>query len=136
MGEYLQNYDYYATIDKLRRSAAYYPLELQLVWLVEILLLSAYMANRAKCKVNYKNLHVFYFKDLLRFSKNLLTDEESSTLQILVYFRNTFVHEGAVAAQDYFNTLVYAERPKLLRLAELVKIELNLGVDLYTIYGV
>lgn len=135
MGEYKHNFNYYTTISTLRESCKYYPVELQLIWLVEILLLSAYMANRENCHKNSKGLDVFYFGNLLKVSKNI-DGLDHNTLRTLVKFRNVYVHEGAVAAQDYFNTLVYAERPKLLRLAELAKIELNLGVDLYTIYGV
>lgn len=136
MNEYLRNFNYYSTIDSLRKSIKYYPLELQLTWMLEVLLLSAYMAHRDTCKVNYKDCHVFYFKDLLRLSKSFLNKEELLTLNTLIKFRNTYVHEGTASAEDYFKTLVYAERHNLLKLAEVARVELNLHVILYETFGV
>lgn len=136
MGEYLRNYDYYITIDSLRDSCKYYPLELQLIWLLEILLLSSYISNRASCKVSKQGRHLFYFKDLLRLSKKFMSDYELEALYTLIKFRNVYVHEGALAARDYFSSLVNKNRDSVLRLAELARVELHMSITLYDTFGI
>lgn len=135
MGEYNVNYDYYQTITKLRESVKLMPLELQLIWLLEIHLLSAYMASRSKAvRVNKKGKHVFSFKDLLRSSRNIPC-LDINTLRLLIKFRNTYVHEGWLTAKDMYETLVYSERHNLIKIAELVRIDLNLNYSLYCTFN-
>ena len=136
MGEYLRDYDYYITINSLRDSCKYYPLELQFIWLLEILLLSSYIANRNSCKVNNKGKHLFYFKDLVRHSKKFMSDYELDALSTLISFRNVYVHVGALAARNYFSSLVNKNRDAVLRLAELARVDLHMRITLYDTFGV
>lgn len=134
MGEYNVNYDYYRVVSALKKSLIYYPLELQLIWLLEINLIDAYMKSRNKCVINNKGNHVFYFRDLTRFTtkfNGLYTD----TIKLLIRFRNKYVHEGCVAAKPYFDKLVYENKEKVCQLAEEFKVRLNVNITLYDTFG-
>ena len=135
MGEYNVTYDYYQTIAKLRESVKYMPLELQLIWLLEILLLSSYMAARSKAvRVNKKGKHVFSFKDLLRSSRNIPC-LDINTLRLLIKFCNTYVHEGWLSAKDMYETLIYPERHNLIKIADAAKVDINLNYSLYSTFN-
>ena len=135
LGEYNPTYDYYKTISSLRLSCKYYPLELQLIWVLEILLLSAYMANRDKCRRNSKGNHIFYFGNLRTVSRSV-PSIDLDALNLLIKFRNLYVHEGAKSAQSTFNVLVYDKREELENIAKAANITLNRQVLLYDTFGV
>lgn len=135
MGEYDVNFNYYETIATLRESCKFMPLELQLIWLLEILLLSAYMGNRSKVRrFNYKGQHIYSFNDLRRASKKI-TGIEPNTLRLLIKFRNTYVHEGWLSAKDMYETLIYPERHNLIKIADAAKVDINFNYSLYATFN-
>ena len=134
MGEYNVSYNYYNVVATLKKSLASYPLELQLVWLLEINLINAYMMNRNKCFINNKGNHLFYFRDLLRFTSKL-NKLDTNAMKLIIKFRNKYVHEGCDAAKPYFDKLVYENRESLCKIAEEFNVKLNINITLYDTFG-
>ena len=135
MGEYDVNFNYYETITTLKDSCKFMLLELQLIWLLEILLLSAYMGNRSKVRrFNYKGQHIYSFNDLRHASKKI-AGIEPNTLRLLIKFRNTYVHEGWLSAKDMYETLIYPERHNLIKIADAAKVDINFNYSLYATFN-
>ena len=111
--------------DIIRADIIRAPIELQLVWVFELLLLMAFVKNHKdnkfikwnseKASLDSKRCFSFYDKQYAR------------TINILGKFRNTFVHFGFAAASAYFRDIMDTCSDLDQLCEQYVKIKLNRG---------
>ena len=133
MTEYLPDFDYTEYIERLKADMKYYPVELQLVWLLELLLMLVYLQHRSSYTVNDRGKHVFYARNLIDY----LGDNKKinmSFMRVFTQFRNKYVHEGPTAASSLYDKLIHKYTDQLKILAKFVGIRLNFGLDLYSTF--
>ena len=125
MGEFFINRNYRDVITNLQKSIVGESLELQLVWLSELLLVYFYLLQDVSTLSKTSKGSILYgYKLLLRSIEKdyrTLTD----TAKLLVTFRNKFVHEGRLSADMNLSVLLMYKK-ELRELAAIVDVELNL----------
>lgn len=142
MPEFTKDFNVSAVLNSFRKSFKYYPIELQLVWLLEILLILSYdklkgtntkllkyHKESGNWTLNQKKARIIIFE---------LTNCDLSTVAVLEDFRNKYVHLGATVAYDDFISLCTKEDNKytLNYLADFVGVTLNWHCSWYEIFDV
>lgn len=134
--EFELNFDPNVICNMLRKSFHYYPIEMQLVWLSELLLITAFtrIENPNKIKLNKaKDKYVFTQRDSRFIINNILNDNYTYTL--LDKFRNEYVHKGSDCAYDLFKEL-FSSRNPVDKLAKFAGVTLNWNCSLYEILDI
>lgn len=134
MGHYYGNVDYESILSSMRQYYARYPLELQLTWLVEMLILQVFIvlrssnSNRLQYDVDEDKYTVYQYtvKRYLQF-----VGFSADVINKLFYFRNKYVHEGPCAAKSILYELKYSYPLELIELSRFVDVNPNLNVTLY-----
>lgn len=142
MPEFTKDFNVSAVLDSFIRSFKYYPIELQFVWLLEILLILSYdklkgtnskllkyHKESGNWTLNQKKARIIIFE---------LTSCKLKTVALLEDFRNKYVHLGAAAAYGVFISLYTKEENKCIlnKLADFVGVTLNWNCSLYEILDV
>lgn len=125
MGEFFLDRNYKDTIVTLKKSIVGESLELQLVWLLELLLIHFYLLQDVSLLRKHSSTSVLYgYKSLIK-SVSKTYSNLHNTLKLLVTFRNKFVHEGRLSADMNLSVLLMYKK-ELRELATIVDVELNL----------
>lgn len=134
MGRYKRDKDYAFVVVSLRERFHNHNLEMQLVWLSELLLLHYYMYCRVHAEeyITHKSdCDIFIPRSVIALLQSL--GKLSSVYKKLVNFRNTYVHEGSEAAYELFVDLYTKYQLELIELARIVDVNLNFNCVLYRI---
>lgn len=110
-------------LSKLLVDIVNYPLELQLVWLTEILLYT--VISRENYSVDKVYVHYSEVPEMLAAA-----GLPKNTSSLLFKFRNTYVHLGHTAALPILRTLIQDE-PGLGTLADYAGVSLSYNKTLY-----
>ena len=134
MGEFRNNDNYAKELNLLRKSTKDYPLELQLVWLFEILMILTYIAHVRKhlyMKYNTdRDTYVITQSKCVSYVSRGLRDAD--VMSLLAKFRDAYVHEGSLSdASRMFQELVDDHKDALRILAGKAQINLNFGFSMY-----
>jgi len=109
MPEFPLNDDGALNIKSLMKLFKYYPLDIQLIWLAELLVCIAYnkeYPNVDKCKLIKLNTKKTAYVITQDGAKIILLDYcDPVYLDILFNFRNNFVHLGSASAVENLKTL-------------------------------
>lgn len=128
MPEFPLNDDGSLNIENLRRLFQYYPLEVQLIWLAELLVCKAYnkeYPNVSSCKLIRLNSKKTAYIITQDGAKILLLNEcDPVYLDRLFNFRNCFVHNGAITALLSLN-LIRNTANEIDKLATFAGVTLN-----------
>lgn len=118
---------------ELRKEFEYYPIELQLVWLSEMLLIIAFgtIKNTKKVKLN-KNNNKYVFTQ--RNAESILGSiiQNSKIPLLLNKYRNEYVHRGAYNSFYMFKE-IFDNATIINKLAEYAGVKLNWNCSLYSI---
>lgn len=120
----------------IREDFFFYPIEMQLVWLSELLLDMAFMRvkSRDKLRLNAsKDKYIFTQRDS-RFAISAVT-HDYTTYVLLDKFRNEFVHRGSYYAYKSFEELTYRKN-YVNALADRAGVTLNWNCSLYEILDI
>lgn len=104
MAEFIIGKDYKEIVNNMLKHIVYYPIEMQLVWLTEILMYLVYINNVGTSKLIKKgsdnNHYTMGLKDLV----TILGSELGifRTIKLCISFRNEYVHLGALLAYDSY----------------------------------
>lgn len=134
MGTYIKDVDYQQIMNDIRFSFYYYCIELQLVWLAELLILHYYTLCKNTMR-SYIRSHRDYDVFTPRKVSELLraSDKPYQVYNDLVKFRNIYVHSGSQAAFSIFRDLCNNHKLELIELARIVDVNLNFNCVLYRI---
>ena len=133
MPEYSKTHDYIKELTELKLNFNYHPLEYQLIWLVEILILLVFLQIRDSGGVLQENKNNnsirFYQKTVKLYLNRYYTD---TLINKLFDFRNEYTHSGAYKAMKTFRDLL-EYKDELDKLAEFAEVQLNFDFQLYPI---
>ena len=107
MGHYYGNIDYVSLLHRMRQHYTRYPLELQLTWLVEMVMIKVFIVlsettNQLRYNAEEDRYTMYQYTVkmyLQRVGFNI------STINLLFSFRNKYVHEGPCAAKNLLSEL-------------------------------
>lgn len=127
MGIYKSDYDYNITINKLKANFIDSCFELQLLWLVEILVLKMflYLRDNSPDKLNRAPNGDYLFKQSSVFKVLQDFDLNTDTVSTLVLYRNKFVHVGYLDAKTIADDLVENNMFDLITIAHFIGVNLN-----------
>ena len=121
-------------ITKLMVSIVKYPLELQLIWLAD-LLCNLMLLKYPTAFKNFKSVEGSNEVSIsYRFLIKILGTElkELYLIELLFTFRNTYVHKGADVAKPYFDELL-SNKEGLQHLTEYACVTLNFNRIMYNL---
>lgn len=134
--EFEFSFDCAKVLSEMRKEFKYYPIELQLIWLSEMLLIIAFgiIKDKKKVKLNKnKDKYVFTQRNAESILSTITLDSEIPIL--LDTFRNAYVHRGAYNAFYKFKEIL--DNVTLInKLAEFAGVTLNWNCSLYKILDV
>lgn len=134
MGTYDKNIDYSIVMDNIRASFVYYCIELQLVWLTELLILHYYTLSKNEIQRHIRQHKIYDIFTPSDVTEKLKAEGELHRIYSkLVAFRNTYVHAGSQTAYDTFRDLYNNHKLELIELARIVDVNLNFNCVLYRI---
>lgn len=134
--EFELNYNPLQALSLLKKDFAYYPIELQLVWLSEIMLVLTFidMSDNGTLQLNKKQDRYVLTQQMAR---SILAPMLRGDRYILILntLRNIYVHKGSLAAlPQYRKLLIY--KCHIDKLAEFAGVTLNWNCSLYKILDV
>lgn len=130
MSDYSFNTDFDKLIRVLRQSAVGAPVELQLVWMAELLsiLLLKNRDNPTSCIIKQTG----YWRITHGATPSLASTVglQHKTVSLLLKFRDAFVHNGSIAAVQLQLQLLSLPQKELDTLQEITGVKLNIGRSL------
>lgn len=128
MSDYSFNTDFDKLIRVLRQSAVGAPVELQLVWMAELLSILLLLKNRdnpTSCIIKQTG----YWRITHGATPSLAATVglQHKTVSLLLKFRDAFVHNGSIAAVQLQLQLLSLPQKELDTLQEITGVKLNPG---------
>lgn len=130
MSDYTYDINFEERVRSLRQSATGMPIELQLVWVTELLCIWLLLKNRDSSN---KVIHLDKAWRLTHRSATMLANTAGlgfRTVAIIFDFRDAFVHEGLSSAVQYQLQLLSLPQQELDTLQKVVGVKLNIGRSL------
>lgn len=131
MSDYKFSTDFGKLVTVLRQSTAGAPIELQLVWMAELLSILLLLKNRDR-----PNGHIIKQTGSWRIPHSIAptlaptVGVHPKTVSLLLKFRNTFVPNGSIAAVQLQSQLLSIPQKELDTLQEVTGVKLNQGRSL------
>lgn len=131
MSDYKFSTDFGKLVTVLRQSTAGAPIELQLVWMAELLSILLLLTNRDR-----PNGHIIKQTGSWRITHSIAptlaptVGLHPKTVSLLLKFRNTFVHNSSIAAAQLQLQLLSIPQKELDTLQEVTGVKLNQGRSL------
>lgn len=134
MGRYYTYIDYTEVLNGLKADFHRQCLEIQLVWLAEMLLLYCYLnvIRDVDCTIKHINNYDIFSPPNAATVLNRLR-KPTLVYRKLSNFRNTYVHAGSTAAFSMFCELYINYQVELMELAQIVGVNINFNCALYKI---
>lgn len=134
MGRYYINIDYRVILEGIRNDFKRQCLEVQLVWLAEMILIHYYLLVLDDASTTLKRIRDYNVFSSSNVVANMLrTNGPAQIYRKLSNFRNTYVHAGSTAAFDLFCDLYNNYQVELMELAQIVGVNINFNCALYKI---
>lgn len=141
MPEFAKDFNAEDALNSFRKSLKYYPIELQLVWLFEMLVIIAYTkaSEDGSSLIGFNkrsgNYVLTQSKTRVIISSILASDK---ILKLLETFRNYYVHKGPDQAYKFYKDVFTKSnrRNEMNKLADLAGVTLNWNCSLYEILDV
>ena len=130
VSDYTYDINFEERVRSLRQSATGMPIELQLVWVAELLCIWLLLKNRDSSN---KVIHLDKAWRLTHRSATMLANTAGlgfRTVAILFDFRDAFVHEGLLSAVPYQLQLLSRPQQEFDTLQKVVGVKLNPGRSL------
>lgn len=128
---------YDLTVEYISTVFNLHSLEMQIIWLLELLVARYYnlfpnkfSANKQSANISLRDLNDLYEG----ISSNSNYNSSNSFIRELCNFRNNYVHRGPVVAKLYYDSLVSKYDTNLNNLAESFSLKLNWDFCLYNSY--